>query len=252
MALGRDLMVATMFLTRLPIRSTMAWQEGDLAASVPAFPIVGALLGLLGAGAYALASSFGLPPLIAATLAVALSILITGALHEDGLADIADGFGGGRIREEKLRIMRDSRLGSYGTLALVMGVVLRLGAIASLAQPSIVAVSLIAAGALSRAAMPIAMTMMQQARAAGLAASVGKPHPGRAAASALIAFLLTCLCLPLTQMVAVIAASLLGASILLILAKRQIGGITGDVLGALQQVVEIFALLILVAINHQP
>lgn len=245
----RDLVVALMFLTRLPIRSTTPWQDDDLSSSVIMFPVVGALLGLLGAGVYALAWALSLPPFLAASITVALLILATGALHEDGLADIADGFGGGRTREDKLRIMRDSRLGSYGTLALILCLILRIGSLAALAAPSLVAVALIATSALSRAAMPIAMTVMDQARQDGLAARAGKPHPSRAGASALIAGLLACLCLPWTAAFIVIASAFIGSLILMLPAQRQIGGITGDVLGALQQVVEIAGLLTLVAIT---
>lgn len=248
MTLGRDLVVASMFLTRLPIRSSAPWRDDDLASSVIMFPIVGALIGLMGAAVYTLSSALGLPPYLAATITTAVLILTTGALHEDGLADIADGFGGGQTREDKLRIMRDSALGSYGTLALILGLILRIGALSALVHPSIAATALITTSALSRASMPIAMMIMNQARKEGLAAKTGSPHPGRAGVAALIAILIVFLCLSWIQAFIMVVVAGMGSGLLLLVAQRQIGGITGDVLGALQQTVEIAALLALVAL----
>jgi adenosylcobinamide-GDP ribazoletransferase len=250
MILGRDLLVAVMFLTRLPVRSSAPWRDDDLASSVIMFPIVGALVGLVGAGVYAVSTVVGLPPLLAASITFAVLIAITGALHEDGLADVADGFGGGRTKEDKLRIMRDSRLGSYGVLALGLSLIFRITALAALAHPSTVAVALIVTGALSRAFMLIAMTVMSQARQDGLAAKTGRPHPGRAVSAAIIAVLIACVCLPWLEAFIVIAMSCLSSCFLLLLAQRQIGGITGDVLGALQQTAEISGLITLVAMMN--
>ena len=106
-----DCKAALRCLTRLPVRGPQRSPEEALAASVPAFPLIGALIGALAALVFALASSLGLGPMLAAVLAVAAQALLTGGLHEDGLADMADGFGGGRTRADKLRIMRDPRLG---------------------------------------------------------------------------------------------------------------------------------------------
>ncbi len=247
MTICRDLVVAFMFLTRLPIRSSKPWKDDDLGGSVVVFPIVGAVIGALGAFAYALAIVVGLPPFLAATVTLAVLIAITGALHEDGLADIADGFGGGRTRDDKLRIMRDSRLGSYGTLALGLSSLLRVAAITALASPSIVFAALVATNALSRAMMPMAMAFMDQARRDGLAANAGRPHPGRATAAFAVAILLALACLTWHHALIVIAITCLGSGFLLFLTQRQIGGITGDVLGALQQTAEIASLLAIVA-----
>ncbi len=244
-----DLAVAFMFLTRLPIRTTTPWASDDLAGSVVMFPLVGAVVGGLTAAAFGAMNALGLPPLLAGALATACLILMTGALHEDGLADIADGFGGGRSKEDKLRIMQDSRLGSYGTLALILSLILRVGALAELAEPWLVAAALIAMGALSRSLMPPAMILMEKARPDGLAAKVGRPHPGRALAGLVAALAITGLCLPLVPVLVLIVTTLLAAGLLLALARRQIGGITGDVLGALQQITEIIGLLTLVALG---
>jgi adenosylcobinamide-GDP ribazoletransferase len=242
----RDCKVALIFLTRLPLREQRAWGTADLAASVPWFPVVGALVGLAGAIAYVIAIWVGLPPWPAAAVALGATIWLTGALHEDGLADVADGFGGGRTREAKLAIMRDPRIGSYGALALVLALLARAGAIAALADPPAVAAALVAAGAVSRAALPTVMTTLPQARTDGLAASGGRPHPLRPAAAVLIAALIALALLGGTAPAALVAGAL-GALGVALLARRQIGGYTGDVLGAVQQLTEIGVLFGLLA-----
>ena len=180
---------ALQFLTRLPVRGPAAWPRHALAASAPAFPLIGALIGALGGLAFALASWLGLPPTLAAVLAVAAQILLTGGLHEDGLADLADGLGG-RTRADKLGIMRDPRLGSFGALALILALLARIAALAALAEPLLVASALIAAGAASRAGLPALLASLAPARDDGLAADAGRPHPLRAAAGIAIATLL--------------------------------------------------------------
>jgi adenosylcobinamide-GDP ribazoletransferase len=239
--------VALGFLTRLPSGPTPRWQADDLAASAPWFPLIGALVGGGGAAAYALAAGIGLPPWPAAGLAVAAAVLVTGGLHEDGLADVADGFGGGRTPAAKLGIMRDSRLGSFGALALMLALLLRISALAALAAPLAVAAALIAAGAMSRGLLPAVMAVAPLARADGLAAGAGRPHPARAAASLLVALLLGLLTLPPLAALLSIAMAALAALAMACLAWRQIGGITGDVLGASQQLAEIAALLTVLA-----
>jgi adenosylcobinamide-GDP ribazoletransferase len=234
---------ALQFLTRLPVRGPAAWPRHALAASAPAFPLIGALIGALGGLAFALASWLGLPPVLAAVLAVAAQILLTGGLHEDGLADLADGFGGGRTRADKLAIMRDPRLGSFGALALILALLARIAALAALAEPLLVASALIAAGAASRAGLPALLASLAPARSDGLAADAGRPHPLRAVAGIAIAALLAVVVLAPS----VAVGGLIGAAGALlsvaILARRQIGGYTGDVLGAAQQLAEIGFLL---------
>jgi adenosylcobinamide-GDP ribazoletransferase len=243
--LFRDGKVALAFLTRLPLPGP-AWHDGELAASVPLFPVAGALIGLAGGLVYALAAWLGLPPWPAAALALATTIGATGALHEDGLADVADGFGGGRTRADKLRLMRDPRIGSYGALALVLALLARAGALVALAEPVAVVTTLVAAGAVSRAALPAVMVGLARARPDGLAAQAGRPHPLRAVAAALIAVLIALALLGWPALVAV-SAGVLGALAVALLASRQIGGYTGDVLGAIQQLAEIGVLCGVVA-----
>ena len=237
-----DCKVALAFLTRLPVRERRAWFDADLAASVPLFPVVGALIGVAGAIGYALAAWLGLPPWPAAAIALATTIWLTGALHEDGLADVADGFGGGRTREDKLRIMHDPRVGSYGAIALVLVLLARAGALAALAAPWAVGAALVAAGAASRAALPAVMVALPNARADGVAAGAGRPHPLRAAAAVLAAALIATVLLGPAAPAALLGGAAGGLAVAL-LARRQIGGYTGDVLGAVQQLTEIGVLL---------
>jgi adenosylcobinamide-GDP ribazoletransferase len=234
--------VALAFLTRLPACAPRAWVDRDLAASVPLFPVIGALIGSAGAGGYALAVWLGLPPWPAAAVALAITIGLSGALHEDGLADFADGLGGGRTRADKLRIMRDPRLGSYGAIALVLALLARAGALAALAAPEAVGSALVTAAAVSRAALPAIMASLSNARAEGLAAAAGRPHPLRAGAAVFVAALIALVLLGPAAPAALLAGAG-GALGVALLAKRQIGGYTGDVLGAAQQLAEIGALL---------
>jgi adenosylcobinamide-GDP ribazoletransferase len=247
----RELRLAAAFLSRLPVplgRPVTGAAPDSLAAATAFFPLIGALLGALAASVYALATMLGLPPWPAAILAVGAGLGLTGALHEDGLADLADGFGGGRTPEDKLRIMRDSRLGSFGAAALFMALALRISTLAALGEPLEVALALILAGAASRAALPLAMAVMPQARAKGLAADAGRPGGGRVLAALIIAAAIGLACRPHADLILVYIAGTLAGLALLRLARRQIGGITGDVLGALQQVTELAVLLALLAL----
>ena len=240
--LVQDCKVALALLTRLPVAPGPMATGASLGASVVMFPIVGALMGLLGGVAYALSFWLGLPPLLAAVVALGTTIWLTGALHEDGLADVADGFGGGFTPEHKLRIMRDPRIGSYGALALLLALLARAAALAALATPATVAAALIAAGAVSRAALPSVMAMLPKARADGLAASAGRPHPLRTVAAGLVGVLIAVVLLGKTAAPALLVGA--GAAFVVAwLARRQIGGHTGDVLGAVQQLTEIGVLL---------
>ncbi len=239
-----DLRIAISLCTRLPIGPSAAIGDGDVARASWAFPIAGLVVGLFGAAAYWLASRVHVPPMAASALAMAATVLLTGAMHEDGLADTADGFGGGKTRETKLEIMRDSRIGTYGACALAISLMLRWGALAEIAEPRFVAVALIAAHVSARAAVPIFMSLVPPARSDGLSTSAGQP-PRQ---SGTIAFLLGTVCLlfsfgPSSALVTLLALGLIGL-VLARLAIRQIGGQTGDVLGALEQTCEAAVLLI--------
>ena len=125
----------------------------------------------------------------AAALTVAATLFVTGALHEDGLADTADGFGGGDTREKKLEIMRDARIGTYGVCALIISLLIRIAAIAGLTEPALVAVALIAAHVGARAVLPFVMFLLPAARSDGLAFAAGVPSGVGVAIAAALGFL---------------------------------------------------------------
>ena len=247
--LQADLRVAFVFLTRLPLRVDGEIGAGRLAAAAWAFPVVGLAVGGLAAVAYALADGIGLPAPLAALIAVAAAVWLTGALHEDALADVADGFGGGRDRAAKLAIMRDSRLGSYGALALIFSVGLRTAALMALA-PGAVAVALIAAAAASRGAVPALMHLLPPARADGMSRHAGQPTTTQMSWAIGIAIVAALVLLGIDRGLPALVAAAAAAAVVGWLARRQIGGQTGDVLGSAQQAAEVAFLLALVAAPH--
>jgi adenosylcobinamide-GDP ribazoletransferase len=239
-----DLRIALSLCTRLPVGSSAPIGEGDLARASWAFPLAGLMVGVAGAAVYWLASRVNLPAPPASALAIAATTLLTGAMHEDGLADTADGFGGGKTREQKLEIMRDSRIGAYGACALIISFMLRWSALAEIADPPFVAVALITAHVAARASLPAFMAFVPPARADGLSGGVGQPPPQSAAIALLLGAI--GLFLGFGPGTAMFALSVLAAIGLLLAAftQKQVGGQTGDVLGALEQAGEATILLI--------
>jgi adenosylcobinamide-GDP ribazoletransferase len=234
------------FLTRLPLpRHGAAGAAGaNLAQAAWAFPLAGFVVGLIGALAYLVADGLVLFSWPAAALTLAATMFVTGALHEDGLADTADGFGGGDTRESKLEIMRDSRIGTFGVCALIISLLVRADAIASLTEPVLVAPALIATHMGARTVLPFVMMLLPAARSDGLAFAAGVPSGAGVAIAAALGFLALLFCLGLVH--ALIALVVLAIVVALVcwLAMRQIGGQTGDVLGAVEQVSEIVILLV--------
>jgi adenosylcobinamide-GDP ribazoletransferase len=242
-----DLRVGLIFLTRLPLRQDGSVAAGELSRATRVYPVVGVAIGAAGGAAFWLAAGIGLPPLLAGLIAVAVTMLLTGALHEDGLADTADGLGGGGDRARKLEIMADSRTGSYGVAALILSIALRGAALGALAAPAAVAGALIAAHAVSRACLPAAMAAMPLARGTGLAAATGRPQASWAWTALALAAVIVLPIQGLSTGSAALAAGALAAGFVAWLARVQIGGYTGDVLGALQQAAETAVLLSVVA-----
>ena len=241
--IATDLKASIAFCTRLPIGDA-ASAGSDVARASWALPLAGAAVGAIGALVYSIAGALWLAPSIAAALALAATAAVTGALHEDGLADTADGFGGGQDREGKLAIMRDSRLGTYGACALLLSFLLRWSALAAIANPVAVSMTLIASHTAARAPLPMFMRLVPRARGDGLSAGAGEPSRESAAAACVIGVIVLCAALgPVAGTIGV--ALLIGAGLLMgSLSRRQIGGQTGDVLGALEQVNEVIVLLI--------
>jgi adenosylcobinamide-GDP ribazoletransferase len=238
--------IATAVLTRLPVGAALP-ADGAIAASGWAFPLVGAGIGALAALAFLVAELLGCGSTPATLLALAAGLAVTGAFHEDGLADTADGFGGGQSREQKLAIMRDSRHGTFGILALVLSIGLRAAALGTIGEPIRAGLALIAAHAASRGALPLLMRILAPARADGLGAMAGRPSRTVAIiAAALGAAIALALLGPRTGAIALVLS---GGAVALaaMLAHRQIGGYTGDVLGFFQQIGEIMMLLVAAA-----
>lgn len=241
----RDLLAALGFFTRLPVRAPAI----PLSEATRAFPLVGAIVGLIGLLAYLFALRLGLSVLLAAVLAIAATAAVTGALHEDGLADLADMLGVRGGRERKLAVMRDSTIGSYGVLTLVIATLFKVGAIADLAVLPQVASAMISAHVLSRAVLPVVMRSLPLARPNGLAVHAGKPPAdGMYWALGLGVGIVLLVGGPGAAIVATVSA-LVTAFLVAKLAQRHIGGYTGDVLGAIEQVVEVAVLINFVTFN---
>jgi adenosylcobinamide-GDP ribazoletransferase len=222
----RQLVAAFMLLTRLPVWRLKLAMPRSQTASVWAYPVVGGVVGVIGAGVFAVCNLAGLQPLPSAVITLTAQLFATGALHEDGLADLADGFGGGRDRQRKLEIMRDSNIGTFGALALGLSMLLRVSAIAGLADPTL---WLIAIGTLSRTAMLGLLATTKPARRDGIAASL-HTLPKLAVAVGMGIGVASALILP-HPIVAIMACAAVTLG-LRWLCLRQIDGQTGDVLGA--------------------
>ncbi len=243
---ARDIGDALAFFTRLPLpRGDKA--PLDMNRIAWAAPVAGAIVGLVGAGVLAATQVLGLPRLVSAGLAIAALVAVTGALHEDGLADTADGFGGASTRERKLEIMRDSRIGAFGAVALALSILIRVAALAAALKGGFwnAAGSLILVAALSRGGALMPLAALDPARADGAGAAAGRLDPAAfatsCAAALVIALIFGILATGFWRALAAVAASAIGAAAMTALARRQIGGQTGDVAGAAQQWAEIAA-----------
>ncbi len=252
-----DLLACLRFFTRLPI-PVMAFEPaphelGDFGRAIRAAPVAGAIIGASGGLGLAMAHLAGLPNGVAAGLALAALALVTGVFHEDGLADTADGLGGGETRERKLDIMKDSRIGSYGAAALALSMVIRWAALGALLDQGlgVACAGLVAAHAVSRAAGLAPLALLPPARAQGAAFAAAGPARTSLALAGATGFALGLA--PLLAGVSAqqaLAAELCGCAAALAMtwvAHRQIGGQTGDIAGAAQQLAEIAALCVLSA-----
>ncbi|PBB32101.1 adenosylcobinamide-GDP ribazoletransferase [Mesorhizobium sp. WSM3868] len=237
-----DIGLSLVFFTRLRLPSS-DFGGRSLADAIWAAPVAGLAVAIIGAIAYAVASRLGLVDGPAAALALAATMLVTGCLHEDGLSDIADGFGGGRTRERKLEIMRDSRIGAYGAAALGISLLIRWSALSELAGPGHIFLALLAAHAASRGLFGAFMHLLPPARPDGLSADAGSVTAETAVVGAALGAV-ALLALGLGGAIAaVILLGLLFAAFRA-LCLSQIGGQTGDTIGALQQLGEIAVLLV--------
>ncbi|MCX6397723.1 MAG: adenosylcobinamide-GDP ribazoletransferase [Propionibacteriales bacterium] len=244
----RAVVAAFSFLTVLPFGRLVALDGRDVARGSVLFPAVGAAIGALtGSAAWLLGDQ--LPPMLAAALAVAVGAAVTGALHLDGLADCADGFGA-RTPEDRLRVMRDHTNGTYGGTALVLDLLIRVGVLAALAGTREALVFSVVAGALSRTAGPllaVALPYAQDRPGAGEALS-SHPSQPRAAAALVVGGSIAFACIAPDS--AAYAAALVAAAVVTTLvgwtSRRRLGGVTGDVMGAASELVELAVLVALV------
>lgn len=248
-----DLVQSLGLLTRIPAGCAPQPEGRSLVDAMRAFPVVGLLLGLILGITFGLCQWLGFSLVISAIITVAIGLFLTGGFHEDGLADTADGLGGGTSREGRLAIMRDSRLGTYGAMALILALAARIAALAEIGDFGTANVILIlaAAGGWSRALMVQLLASTPNARSDGLSAGIGRPTPSTAR-QAMIFGLVPALTLvgwslgSLTALVPPLAA-FLAYWLVRRLANRHIGGQTGDIAGAVQQVSEVVYLLALTA-----
>ncbi|MBW4022806.1 MAG: adenosylcobinamide-GDP ribazoletransferase [Proteobacteria bacterium] len=245
-----DLVAAFGLLTRLPLPRAVA--GSSTGASVWAWPLVGLVVGTLGALGYWFAWRGGLSPWLAGLVAVIATVAATGGFHEDGLADSADGIGGATTRERRLAIMKDSRIGSFGALALIGSVGLRVGALAQLAEPRLVVPALIVAAVLGRGAMPGVLLLSGPARLEGLAAMLGLADRRRVLLGWGIALVVALLLVPPHAVLIAVFAVVLVVAAMAWVGSRSLGGYTGDTLGATEQLAECVVLLVMASALAAP
>jgi adenosylcobinamide-GDP ribazoletransferase len=242
-----ELVAAFALLTRLPVQLLLVSKLTKLALAVWAYPIVGACVGAIGGTIFWLAEALSFPPAIGAFYALAAMVLATGALHEDGLVDSADGLAG-KTREQSLIIMRDHQIGTYGAVALLLSLGLRATALVLLTEPHAVMAALIASGAASRSSATALMAALPHARKDGLSVAAGRPSATAAAFAAALSLFIGLLLLPFGMTVGLVASALIVAAIVGCIAFVRLGGQTGDVLGACCQLSECVGLTLIVAL----
>jgi adenosylcobinamide-GDP ribazoletransferase len=242
----RELLFSIVFFTRIRVPVMMNFSGITLAGCAWTYPLIGVLVGAVGAGVYVLLTTLGLSMVAAAWATIFAQLLLTGGLHEDGLADTADGMAFGRTPEQKLDIMRDSRIGSFGVLALIAVIGLRASLMAMVLPASAFAV-LIAAAVASRVMIALLIHIAPRARPEGMASLAGEVSRRNLfacfAVSALLLIVLLDVKLALVALVTALAVALYVKRV----AKHHFGGITGDVLGATQQLSEVAVLMMLLA-----
>lgn len=234
------------FLTVIPIPSSLTGDEKTLSESVPYFPVVGLLIGLGIAGLDLGLSTF-LPPLVTTWCAVLFLIAVTGGLHMDGLADTADGFFSVRKRDRMLEIMRDSRIGAMGVLAILFAVGLKVAALSSLASPERMAI-LILMPLAGRSAIVLMITVLPYARCDGGLASIFLARRMRWAPSVAM-ILLFGAAWGLGQSMSLAVSAMIAAGLIIGFTFKKIGGFTGDTLGAVSELTEV-AMVLAAAWTH--
>ena len=248
----RRFLIALAYFTRIPIPAWVGWSPAELNRAARYLPLVGLLVGLLSAGWFYLCLQF-LPLRPALLLSMISSLLLTGAFHEDGLADSADGFGGGWEKGRILEIMKDSRIGTYGAASLIMALLLKFFSLEALGGFALLALPI--AHASSRTAPLLIMAFMRyvreddSAKAKPVAEGLGPAEwlTGLVLGLLPLGLLISLGWLPLQAALTLIGTTVLGGGLWALYLQRRIGGYTGDALGACQQICELAAYLALCA-----
>ena len=244
----QDFLISLVFLTRLPIPLDIKFTMSAVSSASRCFPLVGVIVGGISGAVFYGSYLLNLSPLLCAFLALAAQVLLTGALHEDAIGDVADGFGGGATKDKKLEIMRDSRVGTYAVVTLILAMGIKAPALSSFGNPGTAFAIIICSAIVSRGMLTWGMYLLRPARDNGLGASAGKPALITALWALVFTLLLPILVLgPFLGSIGILSA-MVGAVLISLVAFRQIGGQTGDVLGSIQQFAEIFFLIALSAV----
>jgi len=238
----RDFVRAATFLTRIPFQIEETEAARPLATAALGFPLVGLMVGVIGAIAFVIANAVGLPQLASALIAVAATALVAGGLHEEGLANTVDGLFSGKDRDDSLRIMRESSLGKFGMLALIFVVGLKVAAIEAL-EPSVAAAALIGSEVAARTVLPAILMLIAPARTEGLSFQAGRPRKESVTFTLLLGGALMLLMLGIgTGLAAAIVTAALCA-LMMRIATMRLRGHTGDVFGAIEQITATAVLL---------
>lgn len=242
----RGLLSAVALLTRLPVGGGDA-ASGELTRSVKWIPVVGGFVGLIIGLAYLAASSV-MPSLLSAAVAICVGVLFTGGLHEDGLADTMDGFGGGVGPAETMRIMKDPTVGAFGAISIVMSLILRVIALSALAGTHAL-VFLTSIHATSRGASIGLMALLHPVSKRGLAAAHNGPGLRREAVTGYLVAVVIGFAAVGWWAAAFVVVTTLATALIGLIARKRLGGYTGDVLGAAQQIGEVTSLVLAAAMT---
>lgn len=239
-----DILAAFSLLTRIsvPVNHIRAGTRANNATW--AYPIVGAVIGSISGVIATIINLLGLPDSFCAVVALFALIIITGAMHEDGLADCADGFWGGQNKTRRLEIMKDSSIGVYGASALIIFLLAEWSAIEVLISDDIIW-ALTGVGAVSRLPMVIAMRFVSNAKNTGLSANVGRPQLISIYVAIIMSLIISLICFGILG-ITIFLIGLISSIPVFLIAIKKIGGQTGDVLGASQKFAEIGALLAII------
>lgn len=246
----RILFTSIMFYTRIPVPKWTGYSKDNLNKATGYFPFVGVLVGVIGGGVYC-GSQYLLPVHISVLLCMVATIIITGAFHEDAISDFFDGFGGGYSKEQILTIMKDSRIGNYGAIALIMTLLSRFILLSDI-EPMKFFFVFVAGNTLSRLNVVFLIFSSEYVRNDETAKSkpVGEKHGGGTLMLAIVSGLIPMILIPLLSTAFIIPALLVTLLIFRWYIHKTLGGYTGDVLGAFQQISELIFYLLFIVSSH--